>query len=109
MANDQMKKKEKLKISPITEILYTIIGSSPVLIIIGICSYLIHNDYVLNNKSFWEQSTFVGNTVSNTYFQNLACPEYMDDNDRTRCGKKMCARSFNDFLVTEVEAAALLK
>ena len=104
--------KNKKETSPVSDFLYTIIGSTPVLIIVAICSFLFYNDYVLNNNSFWGKSRFVGNIESNEYFEKLACPDNLYDNDRknyNKCAPKFCARSFSDFLITEDEAKTLLK
>ena len=93
--------------SLILDLIYTIIGSTP-MIIIGVISYnLLCEDYRINNNNFWAQSRFFSNTKPHEYFQNQTCLE--KSNDRKCSNTKFCGRFFTDYLLTKEEARILLK
>jgi hypothetical protein len=93
--------------SLILDLIYTIVGSTPMIILVVICYYLLIEDYKVNNNNFWAQSKFFSNTKPHEYFQNQTCLD--QSNDKICSDTKFCGRFFTDYLLTKDEARTLLK
>ena len=95
---------EKSKNASLSDIATLLFGSIPIVFIVGVCAYVIYNDYVLNNYSFFNQSRYFSNVESHALYQNLSC-----SSAPPASSTHFCARLFTDFIISSEEATLLLK
>lgn len=119
-------KVEKSDESLLVHVIYVIIGSIPIVIILGMCANLIYIDYVKNNYSFYDKSIFLSNIESHVFETKVECGKdhaniYLPDDNQLNSNFKyqkcysnkalakshQCLRYFNDFLVSEKEVDLL--
>jgi len=133
MSDDKTSEKseEKLVYSDdplLKRIIYILIGSIPILVILGLCVNLIYLDYVKNNYSFFDKSIFISNIDSHVYELRVDCAEAASNkylppgqssnglakynkcfsSDSRAAAKHYCFRYFNDFIFDDNEADILI-
>lgn len=91
--------------SLVLDIIFTLIGSLPMIIIAIISTELLYKDYILNNNHFWGQSKFFSNVKPHDWFENQTC----SSNSEICSSTKFCARYFTDHILDKEEALTLLK
>ena len=104
-------------------IIYVLVGSIPILVILGLCFNLIYLDYAKNNYSFFDKSIFLSNIDSHIFETQVDCGEasahkYLASDEQfnykkcyaneARAASHKCFRYFNDFLVEESQADRLI-
>lgn len=113
-------------------LLYILIGSTPIMLIFGLCINLIYLDYVKNNYSFFDKSLFLSNIDSHTYESRVACAR-LDESPsggkytksfgtvggemsyskcyatQAKASQHACFRYLNDFVVSETDADRLIE
>lgn len=128
--NSDSPKHEQQQDDPLSKrLLYILIGSTPIMIIFGLCANLIYLDYVKNNYSFFDKSLFLSNIDSHVYESRVECARLDETSggkyskrdhsstspfskcysSQAKADKHVCFRYLNDFIVSETDADRLIE
>ena len=92
---------KRVQVGYVEHIICVIIGCLPIIIRMSISAELLYKEYKLNNDNFWAQNRFFSNFKPYQLFLNLTCSN--------PTGPKLCAKGFNDHVISNQEAVILLK
>lgn len=99
--------------SSIKQIIFTLIGSTPMIILAWCCYYIVNKESIARgNRSFWAKGRLHGMIDPYEHYEEVECGanDYTKDRfDFKECAPKKCARMFTDHVITDDEVEFLLK
>lgn len=104
-------KKDDEQNSVLSQLVGTVIGNIPIMIMLGCCLFILNKEYISRQSNFWAKSYFYGMIDPHDYFEKVKCADKDYKIDRANfksCAPKFCGRYFSDFVFNEQEANTLL-